>query len=653
MSPNSHHGSKENRHCSSFINARFGRWLFPLGGVVCLIWFLVRVVPKPSRLQYPCMKVAAPMASSFLLFISGLAAAVFSFGKARALLHSSRYMLGSLLLVAGLAASAFTFSGTSLESHASAGTPGLFTGPSDSANHPFGTARGILPGRVVWVHNPDATNAQCVVDSPGHGWVESENMNQAAVDQMLSAALKSVTGEASDSASWGAIFRYHNGIRGKGAVGYVKGEKIFIKINATSAMHVNPADLTSTSYYGVSETSMASVRAVLRQLVNVAGVAQGDISIGDPMKHIYKHLYDTWHGEFPDVHYLDHDDYGSLGREKAVVSTTARILYSDKRTVLPVSSDYLYAIFEQTEYVLNIPMLKGHQRAGMTMFAKNHFGSQAEAYASQLHEGLVSPNGPGDQRRSGYGVYRVLVDMLSHKLLSGKNLVYVMDALWSTDWELDKPVKWQMSPFNNDYTSSLFVSLDPLAIESVGYDFLRSEFTAARGADSSVQMSGVDDYLHQAADSANWPRGIRYDPDNDGVCYASLGVHEHWNSAIDKKYSRNLGTGNGIELIDIEQSTPSHVIERESVPEVFQLSQNYPNPFNPSTTIQFSLPNRQRTIVRVFDVSGRVVATLVDEVKEPGTYTVQFAGTNLASGVYIYRLQAGDFVTTKRLLLLK
>ncbi len=599
------------------------------------------------------MKVAAPVASSFLLYLSGLAAAMFSFGKARALLHSSRYALAALLLVAGLAASVFTLSGTSLESHASAVSPGLFTGPRDSANHPFGIARGILPGRVVWVHNPDATNEKCVVDSSGHGWVESENMNQTAVDQMLSAALRSVTGEASDSASWGAIFRYHNALRGKGTAGYVKGEKVFIKTNATSAMHVNPADLTSTSYYGVSETSMASVRAVLRQLVNVVGVDQGDIYVGDPMKHIYKHLYDVWHGEFPNVHYLDHGDFGYLGREKADVSTTATISYSDKKTILPVSSDYLYAIFEQAEYVLNIPMLKGHQRAGMSMFAKNHFGSQTEAYASQLHEGLVSPNGPGDQRRTGYGLYRVLVDMMSHKLLSGKNLVYVMDALWSTDWELDNPVKWQMSPFSGDYTSSLFVSLDPLAIESVGYDFLRSEFTVARGADPSVQMSGVDDYLHQAADSANWPRGIRFDPDNDGVCYASLGVHEHWNNVIDKKYSRNLGTGNGIELIDIEQSTPSHVVEREGVPVVFQLSQNYPNPFNPSTKIQFSIANRKRTIVKVFDVLGRAVATLVDEVKEPGTYSVHFDGTNLASGVYIYRLQAGDFVTTKQLLLLK
>jgi hypothetical protein len=84
----------------------------------------------------------------------------------------------------------------------------------------------------------------------------------------------------------------------------------------------------------------------------------------------------------------------------------------------------------------------------------------------------------------------------------------------------------------------------------------------------------------------------------------------------------------------------------------FKLYDNYPNPFNPTTRIQFSIADRQLTIVKVYDVLGREVVTLVNEVKEPGTYTVQFSGSGLASGVYFYRLQAGSFVQTKKLLLL-
>jgi hypothetical protein len=87
--------------------------------------------------------------------------------------------------------------------------------------------------------------------------------------------------------------------------------------------------------------------------------------------------------------------------------------------------------------------------------------------------------------------------------------------------------------------------------------------------------------------------------------------------------------------------------------ELSALKQNYPNPFNPTTTIQFTIVNRQSTIVKVFDLLGREVTTLVDEVKSPGTYTVEFDGSKLASGVYFYRLQAGDFVQAKKLVILK
>jgi hypothetical protein len=92
---------------------------------------------------------------------------------------------------------------------------------------------------------------------------------------------------------------------------------------------------------------------------------------------------------------------------------------------------------------------------------------------------------------------------------------------------------------------------------------------------------------------------------------------------------------------------------KNGTPLGFELLQNYPNPFNPTTKIQFTIVNRQLTIVKVFDLVGRKVATLVNEVKEPGTYTVQFDGSVLASGVYLYRLQAGDFVQMKRMLLVK
>jgi parallel beta-helix repeat protein len=98
---------------------------------------------------------------------------------------------------------------------------------------------------------------------------------------------------------------------------------------------------------------------------------------------------------------------------------------------------------------------------------------------------------------------------------------------------------------------------------------------------------------------------------------------------------------------------PPNDVAEGSQPGEFSLSQNYPNPFNPTTKIQFTIVDRQLTIVNVFDLVGREVATLVNEVKDPGTYTVQLDGSNLASGMYIYRLEAGDRQISRRMLLLK
>ena len=89
------------------------------------------------------------------------------------------------------------------------------------------------------------------------------------------------------------------------------------------------------------------------------------------------------------------------------------------------------------------------------------------------------------------------------------------------------------------------------------------------------------------------------------------------------------------------------------LPSDFVLHQNYPNPFTPVTNIRFDLSARSNVTLKVYDVTGREVTTLVNEVKPAGSYTVSFDGSSLASGVYFYRIQAGDFVHTKRMMLVK
>ena len=96
------------------------------------------------------------------------------------------------------------------------------------------------------------------------------------------------------------------------------------------------------------------------------------------------------------------------------------------------------------------------------------------------------------------------------------------------------------------------------------------------------------------------------------------------------------------------------VDEREfQIPKTFSISQNYPNPFNPVTQIQFTIPSPERVTISLFDVLGRKVATLVDKDYSSGTFTFSIDGSKLSSGNYFYRMEAGDFVATKKMLLLK
>ena len=98
--------------------------------------------------------------------------------------------------------------------------------------------------------------------------------------------------------------------------------------------------------------------------------------------------------------------------------------------------------------------------------------------------------------------------------------------------------------------------------------------------------------------------------------------------------------------------TATTAITHEGIPEAFGVEQNYPNPFNPNTTIRYQLPKSMIVSLKVYNTLGQLVAALVDEYKEGGNYQVQW-NPNVPSGVYFYRLQAGEFVETRKALLLK
>jgi len=102
----------------------------------------------------------------------------------------------------------------------------------------------------------------------------------------------------------------------------------------------------------------------------------------------------------------------------------------------------------------------------------------------------------------------------------------------------------------------------------------------------------------------------------------------------------------GSDWVDVE-------VENSSIPDAYSLKQNYPNPFNPATTISYTIPSVSKVHLTIFDILGREIAELVNEEQEPGEYKVRFDANNLASGIYFYRIEAGSFINTQKMMLLK
>jgi len=526
-------------------------------GILSTIWFTIRVIPKPSRATYPCMRVAAPFMSGLIVYLLSVAGLTYASRKFNRKYINVRYISTFLLFFAVLIVFAIN---PSLQINDSLLKVTWKEGPDDGPNQPIGTGVGVNPGRVVWTWDTTATNKDCKTYH-----FLPENYNQDIIYRMFNESVNSLAGKSTVSNSWDALFRNFNMRKKDIDKGYTQGEKIFIKINQTSGRGIlRVAEREKGNYtvpvrpgLGTCETTPPIVLSILRQLINECGIAQENIVVGDPQNPTLGHNYDAWAAEFPNVKYVDRT-FGTFGRTLIHPTEKDLLFYSDK-----FQTDKLYDIIENADYMINVANFKPHTGTGITLNAKNHFGSQSRAGAYHLHYSHVCQLESKPPTNPGYHKYRVLVDLMGSKYLGRNTVLFVIDGLYpGGSNEGGPPVKYYMAPFNGDWASSMFISQDNIAIESVCYDFLRTEWNGTYSHDPSnnrlenwPNINGVDDYLHQGADSANWPKGIIYDPDNSGKPLPSLGVHEHWNNPVNKQYSRNLGKHYGIELVSI----PAHI----------------------------------------------------------------------------------------------
>ena len=185
----------------------------------------------------------------------------------------------------------------------------------------------------------------------------------------------------------------------------------------------------------------------------------------------------------------------------------------------------------------------------------------------------------------------------------------------------DKGKTWVPANTGIEHKVVWFLTFDSSGTLWAGTDSSGVYYSTNEGISWVQQNDGLDDTLSVAVFSL--PDGYIYAVTSQGYIYRS-----------------------SIKVTDVET-------QRTNVPNNFSLSQNYPNPFNPTTTIDYSIPKSSFVSIKVYDVLGREVTTLVNGEKNQGKYSMVFEGSKLTSGIYFYRMQAGNFIETKKFMVIK
>ena len=519
-------------------SGKYSKILFPVIGIAAIIWFLVRVIPKPTRAEYPCQKAAVTIGGSFILYLFGAISSMVVYDQIRNKINKKLAFawIGGIALLAsvGIGISQPSFQNFIIGFKSNLTTP-------DGKNNPIGEAKGISPGRVAWTQDFAATNW----DEKTGIWWDDKATSQVECDRMMSKTLQNLTGVNTDKEAWKKLFEYNNEMNGRGKKGYVKGEKIVVKLNM-NAIH-NITDPWKNQGY----PSPHLLFSLVRQMIEVAGVSGDDIILTDPSRYIGEQINDKIRNN------------GSPEYAKIIIEECKARALPGYRTAQPdlkaavwfnMPNDSLYKMYlpksyTEATYLINYTLARPHRVFGITSVAKNHFGSvwdiKKSAFAPHpLHAfGLwdyATPNKLNDPHSAPV--------LMGHKIIYNKSFLYLADGLFTSLNQTLPVAKW--STFNNDWFSSLLMSQDPVALESVVYDFIASEPNLITG--NPCFNGHQDNQFLECAMANKPPSGTKYDPENDGTPLKSLGVHEHWNNAKDRKYSRNLGKKKGIELISAQ-----------------------------------------------------------------------------------------------------
>jgi hypothetical protein len=436
-----------------------------------------------------------------------------------------------------------------------------------TSNTPIGVAAGIFPGRVVMVRNPLATKWAGNWKKQEDQWWLDKNTDVEKISEMLSVTLLKLTGANKDKDAWDKIFKFYNkNSRGISNRSYNAGEVVALKINLNNSSEKKTDNQ--------SDATPQLVLAMVRQLVNNAGVSQNNIIIYDVRRSIYPAMLTTVWKEFKDVRFLQEkeasknqplnpaygDHHGIEGADWIEGVSYSAGNFKDAK-IMPRQ-------IKDATYLINMAMLKLHSypynymedgdegQTAVTMTGKNHAGSIKGT--PELHS-ILNPKLEGKKN-----AYSPLVDLAASPNLGAKTILYLLDGLYCGRKWRTYPLHFPNPPFNNkvvpyenpDWPASVLASFDGVALQSVGLDLLYAQSKnnnepTYHNVPRILVRDNADDFLREMATPENAPSGTKYM--QGGKPVKSLGVFEHWNNDIDMKYSRNLNPkkGKGVEFIFI------------------------------------------------------------------------------------------------------
>ena len=468
---------------------------FFLVSLASLIWLVFRTGTKPSRIAYPCQRVAAANVGALV----GALPALLGAGKCRILFRDSKKKraLATFLVIAATF-NAFAIAGLLITRQSIAGSWAAYSrktraGPigkriAAMAGAAYATipAANLLPSphRVVSVHDSNATSW----NGAGN---PADYMNQTEINNMVQRGVMELTGQATPLAAWQMLIPYQTG------------DAVAIKMNFNNVPNCDFTENANMNAYA------AVANAVIQGLESI-GVPPGKIWITDPSRPIndgfragisdanVAYYTKCTAAEIGSRHNVFTTGYISETSPDATLFNPAYGLTDPYRYVLPAQ------VFEDAAHIINIPQLKGHGSppdvGGVTLGVKNHFGSVS-----------LTSDAEGDSPlHSNSYFFQMMGDINANPVFYNKTRLVIGDGIMGNptiNWQ--DPVLW--STFGNEPPALFFFGVDPIAVDSVMFDYIQRECAA-------TSQPARDDKVESYAASLG------------------LGVLEHWDNGTDRQY---------------------------------------------------------------------------------------------------------------------